>query len=68
MIRDVLWYTGGAGSVGIVLVATLKGHKAYIGVSGGRYDADSDALHIAQWGAKFDHGPALWPAIETWAN
>lgn len=54
IIKNVIWYTDmEAHCIGIVSGETAEGvEKSYIGVGYG-LDEDSDALHIAQTGAKF---------------
>ena len=69
-IKDVLWYTPLTHAqlvIGIVLVDTGFGHKAYIGVGTGINEEVDKAL-IAVNGAPFRHGDALWPLIEDWIH
>jgi len=67
MIEDVKWFSGRA-MVGIVLVRTVHGHKAYIGVGEGA-DEKYDSLSIALGGAKFyPYAAAVWPHIKHWCR
>jgi len=70
MIEDVLWYTQMMGppyQIGIVLLNTGFGYKAYIGTANGS-DEEYDSRSIATFGAKFHEGPRLWPSIKWWAD
>jgi len=65
MIRDVKWFCG-RDTIGLVLVKTMHGHKAYIGLGEGA-DSKYDSLSIAQNGAKFyPYAAAVWPHIKDW--
>lgn len=65
MIEDVKWFSG-RDTVGIVLVKTKFGHKAYIGTGEGT-DEKYDSLSIAQNGSKFyPYAAAVWPHIKDW--
>lgn len=65
-IKDAVWYTPQGACIGIVLVETIGGHKAYIGVGSG-FDATSDSRRIALNGVPFYHADSLWPNITSWA-
>jgi hypothetical protein len=66
-IEDVLWYSGMLGEIGVILVNTGFGYKAYIGVGTG-INEDYDKMRIAELGAKFQDGPRLWPDRKWWAD
>jgi hypothetical protein len=68
-IEDVLWFTqmGARPMIGVVLVNTGFGYKAYIGTGDGS-DEDFDKLQIATFGAKFHEGRLLWPDRQWWAD
>lgn len=59
------WFTGGTGTVGIVLVRNSIGEdKAYIGVADGA-DEEADLRKIAAWGAKFPYDYAVGIVTRT---
>lgn len=65
MIVDTKWFCG-RDTIGIVLVKTAHGHKAYIGAGNG-FSQDEDSLMIAQNGTKFyPYAAAVWPGIKDW--
>ena len=66
-IIDVKWFSGNfPGCIGIVLtIGKINDHKAYIGLGEG-IDKELDANKIANHGAPFYQGPALWPNIQSW--
>lgn len=51
-IINAYWFTNKDGCIGIVLVNTEQGLKAYIGQAKGEKEQE-DIEHIAKWGAKF---------------
>lgn len=65
-ILDAKWYTTMSNTIGIVLVNTQGGHKAYIGTAPG-WNEELDRRYISDHGARFHHAPALWPDIKDWA-
>jgi hypothetical protein len=65
-VVDTKWFTG-RDCIGIVLVDTGHGYKAYIGLASG-YNEESDAESIAAGGTRFHYGSALWPHITEWAS
>jgi hypothetical protein len=66
-VVDSKWYNHNGHCIGIVLVETDFGHKAYIGVGYGNDEA-FDATRIVSNGARFREAPALWPKIDLWAT
>lgn len=56
-IINAYWFTNKDGCIGIVLVNTEQGLKAYIGQAKGEKEQE-DIEHIAKWGAKFSCGVA----------
>ncbi len=65
-IVDVKWFPG-RDCIGIVLVDTGFGHKAYIGACHG-FDEESDQEAIAKYGTRFHYGSLLWPDVKGWAE
>ena len=68
-IIDAIWYSPQTHSglcVGIVLVDTGFGHKAYIGVGTG-INEEADKALIAAQGARFNHGASVWAHVKQWA-
>lgn len=68
-VKDAIWFSG-RDVIGIVLVDTGFGHKAYIGCTPGEYSGNevSDAQYIASCGARFHHANKLWLSITDWAD
>lgn len=67
-IIDAKWYSAGSDCFGIVLTQDDDGeHKAYLGKGKG-VDEAQDCQRIANSGASFHQGPALWPHIEKWRS
>ncbi len=65
-VIDVKWFSG-VDCIGIVLVDTGYGHKAYIGVGRGD-DEQEDIDYIAGNGSRFHFARLLWPNITNWAD
>lgn len=65
-VVDAKWYTSGNHTIGIVLIDSGFGHKAYLGLGYG-LEARYDEQHIVRSGARFPDGPKLWPNIAEWA-
>ena len=68
-VIDTKWFTQmmHPSTIGIVLVDTGFGHKAYIGTGFG-IDEGSDQQTICRNGSRFRPAQALWPDITNWAD
>ncbi len=68
-VIETKWYNPmGSDCVGIVLVDTGHGLKAYIGIASGIHE-EMDTASIMSRGARFHEGPKLWPdRPEKWAS
>ena len=66
-VIDVRWYSGRE-TLGIVLIDTGFGHKAYIGYVPMPWDEKRDAERIVRWGVRFTDADKLWPDIKEWAR
>jgi hypothetical protein len=67
LVVDVKWYTSFRANIGIVLIKTFSGHKAYIDTVDGDHEL-MDVHRICEHGGIFPDGHLLWPHIKDWAG